>query len=261
MKNQYVGDVNDYRKYGLLRILAGEGELRGVVCWALTESDGRSDGSRTTYLNCPADWMGYDPELFAFLRHAVVQRRVRSVKIVERGGVLPNFSFFGERVPQSGEDRDVYFDRCLEFAKGADIIFLDPDNGLSVKSTPRGSRGSPKYVYPSEVLLAYSRGHSILIYQHFPRCARGPFVSKLVASTCQSVGADRAISFHTPHVVFLLFPQRRHWSALQSGAVKVAHRWRGQISVEFHHGGAGVPRGVVQVAPSEFSDRRARVAA
>jgi len=261
VKDQYVGDVNDYRKYGLLRILTGEGELSGVVCWALTEPDERSDGSRTTYLSCPDDWMSYDPELFVFLRDTVVQRGARCVKTVERGGVLPNFSFFGEPVPRREEDRDVYFDRCLEVAKGADIIFLDPDNGLGVKSTPRGSRGSSKYVYPSEVLLAYSRGHSILIYQHFPRCARGPFVSKLVASTCQSTGVDRAISFRTAHVVFLLFPQLRHWSAFQRGAAEVARRWRGQISVVFHRGGNGGPRGVKQRDFPKFSNVRGRAAA
>lgn len=252
MKDQYVGDVNDYRKYGLLRILVGEGDLRGVVCWALTESDGRSDGSKTTYLNFPSDWMRYDPELFTFLRSIVVHQGNRSVKTVERGGVLPNFSFFGEPVPRGGEDRDIYFERCLQFAKGADILFLDPDNGLGVKSSPRGSRGSPKYVYESEVLLAYSRGHSILIYQHFPRCAREPFVSRLVASTCESTGAGHAISFSTSHVVFLLFPQRRHWSTLQAGAAKVAHRWRGQISVAFHLGEGRVERGAKQPALTDY---------
>ena len=31
MKNQYFGDVNDYRKYGLLRLLAIGGADRGVL--------------------------------------------------------------------------------------------------------------------------------------------------------------------------------------------------------------------------------------
>jgi len=33
MKEQYVGDVNDYRKYALLRHFAIEGRVRVGVCW------------------------------------------------------------------------------------------------------------------------------------------------------------------------------------------------------------------------------------
>jgi len=32
MKNQYFGDINDYRKYGLLRTLTG-GQIKTAVCW------------------------------------------------------------------------------------------------------------------------------------------------------------------------------------------------------------------------------------
>ena len=35
MKEQYVGDENDYRKYALLRALAATG-LKLGVCWMLT---------------------------------------------------------------------------------------------------------------------------------------------------------------------------------------------------------------------------------
>ncbi|HUW95833.1 MAG TPA: hypothetical protein VMW58_08590 [Anaerolineae bacterium] len=36
MKNQYFGDINDYRKYGLLRILTNLGEIKTAVCWVRT---------------------------------------------------------------------------------------------------------------------------------------------------------------------------------------------------------------------------------
>ena len=39
MKNQYFGDINDYRKYGLLRILTNGGEIKTAVCWMLTTDD------------------------------------------------------------------------------------------------------------------------------------------------------------------------------------------------------------------------------
>ncbi|CAA9432540.1 MAG: hypothetical protein AVDCRST_MAG37-733 [uncultured Rubrobacteraceae bacterium] len=51
MKNQYFGDVSDYRKYGLLRVLSSEGEISTGVCWMLTPSDGRTDGRKLEYLD------------------------------------------------------------------------------------------------------------------------------------------------------------------------------------------------------------------
>jgi len=35
MKNQYYGDVNIYRKYGLIRILSNSGIVRMGICWIL----------------------------------------------------------------------------------------------------------------------------------------------------------------------------------------------------------------------------------
>ena len=39
VKVQYFGDVNDYRKFALLRLLADIGKFKLGVCWMLTEPD------------------------------------------------------------------------------------------------------------------------------------------------------------------------------------------------------------------------------
>src|SRR5947207_1311979 len=56
MKNQYVGDVRDFGKYGLLRNLAGMGTddpwCLGVN-WYLTPDDASRDGVHTSYLDIP----------------------------------------------------------------------------------------------------------------------------------------------------------------------------------------------------------------
>ena len=56
MKNQYFGDVNDYLKYGLLRILADSGNNKIGVCWMLTADDSTRQGNNTRYLLTPAAW-------------------------------------------------------------------------------------------------------------------------------------------------------------------------------------------------------------
>ena len=53
VKDQYFGDVNDFRKYGLLRVLAGSDRLRLGVCWMLTAPDGRTNGEFLAYLGQP----------------------------------------------------------------------------------------------------------------------------------------------------------------------------------------------------------------
>jgi hypothetical protein len=37
MKDQYVGDINDFEKYAILRALQGASQLPLVVCWMLKQ--------------------------------------------------------------------------------------------------------------------------------------------------------------------------------------------------------------------------------
>ena len=71
MKNQYFGDVNDYKKYGLLRILSDGGSLRIGLCWMLTDGDRTGHGGLIGYLHQPKQWRHYDPELFDKLGQSV----------------------------------------------------------------------------------------------------------------------------------------------------------------------------------------------
>ncbi len=51
MKHQYFGDINDYRKYGLLRQLSNFGQIATSVCWMLTpDAPGNVDGQKLAYL-------------------------------------------------------------------------------------------------------------------------------------------------------------------------------------------------------------------
>ena len=63
MKAQYLGDVNDYFKFGLLRALTGGSDLVLTVAWMLTLDDGGPDGRKLGYLNRPREWQALDEEL------------------------------------------------------------------------------------------------------------------------------------------------------------------------------------------------------
>ena len=210
MKNQYFGDINDYRKYGLLRLLSGDGRITTAVCWMLTPDDGGTDGKLTAYLNDPDKWSGYDHALYDYLRELVLGRKLRHVPEIEDSDILPGYSFFSDLVPDNSEHRDTWFQRLLELAKGCDLIFFDPDNGIEVPSKRYGLKDSSKYVYWREIEDAFNAGHSLLIYQHFPR---------------------EELSFRTPHVLFLLAPQEQRREFFRERSEKVEAVWGSQIAV------------------------------
>ena len=98
MKNQYVGDIGDYGKYGLLRFLAGQGIKIGVN-WYLTENDGSSDGRFTSYLKNSEEAI-YDPELFNVLKE-IAFRSDKTVKMIEDAHIIPNAEFYKEILKSS----------------------------------------------------------------------------------------------------------------------------------------------------------------
>jgi hypothetical protein len=231
VKNQYFGDVNDYRKYGLLRTLSHETGLRCLVAWMLTPNDGRPDGGFTRYLTNPDTWRHYDPVLFDTLRDAVLVRGERDVAVLESSGLLPNVAFFSEIVPDQPSERASWFHRLLTVSPDNGLVFLDPDNGIEVMSKPIGSKGSSKYVYWRELGALFHQGASLLVYQHFGRQERVEFTTSLAWRMTQELGIDRIMTLGTSKVLFLLAPQRGHEPSLRAAAKSVARRWLGQFLV------------------------------
>ena len=81
MKNQWFGDINDYYKYGFLRLIGKYTNLKIGICWMLTANDGRKPN--TSYLTRPEIWRQHDPELYDFLRHHVIERSESDVSKIE----------------------------------------------------------------------------------------------------------------------------------------------------------------------------------
>lgn len=234
MKNKYFGDVNDYKKYGILRALTGPGEIATTVCWILTEDDDSGDGRRIGYLSQPEEWREHDPEVFDHLQLQVLQHCIRSVDAIESADVLPNCRFYSALVRDDMEARQHYFYELLKFAKGSQLVFFDPDNGLEVKSVPSGRKNSSKYIYWEEIKQAFAAGHSLLIYQHLPRKPRVPFITQLVDKFRATTGVRNVLSYCTSHVVFFLLPQAYHEEHFKERSNVVVETWGQRISVRHH---------------------------
>ena len=151
MKNQYFGDFYDYYKYGLLRQLSSHGQLSTAICWMLTKDDSRRDGHRIDYLNDPESWRKFDPAVFNQLRLQVLERKVRNVEGIQNSGLLPNSSFYSDSLTDDPNERREYFNGFLDFARGAGLVFFDPDNGIEINSVKYGKRHSSKYIYWTEI--------------------------------------------------------------------------------------------------------------
>ena len=133
MKNQYFGDLYDYLKYSLLGHLTGHGQIHSAVCWMLTEDDQRRDGHRIEYLHQADSWSKFDPTVYSFLQEQVLGQKRRDVKAVEDSHLLANSRFYSDFLGDDASDRPSYISRFLEFARGAALVFFDPDNGIEVK--------------------------------------------------------------------------------------------------------------------------------
>ncbi|MGH9380315.1 MAG: hypothetical protein ACRD2Z_06855 [Thermoanaerobaculia bacterium] len=144
MKNQYFGDVNDFRKYGLLRALQSAGDARLLVAWMLTPDDGGSDGRLRTYLEQSDGWKDCDPHLYAELAAMLRAGSTPRVSMIEATDLLPRASYHSEIVPDTRLARDTWREGLLAAASKADLVFLDPDNGIEIPSKPVGRKNSSK---------------------------------------------------------------------------------------------------------------------
>jgi len=224
VKNQYFGDANDYRKYGLLRLLQSNSESRLLVAWMLTPDDGSYDGGLRSYLGNPEMWQRYDHQLFAGLS-SLLRSCLPSVSMIERVQLLPRASYFSKLVPDRRHEREIWFSDLLAKAQNADLVFLDPDNGIEVESMPIGRRNSSKYVAWSEIKDLWHSDCSILIYQHFPRKPRDAFALGLAHELQGRTDACFVEAFLTPHVLFLLSAQERHQQQFRDAIALLRQQW------------------------------------
>lgn len=203
MKNQYFGDKHDFRKYGLLRALITNTNLRLGICWMLTSNDTGNDGNFRDYLDNQNNRQ-FDPILFNWLNENVnIQNR--RVELLEGTELLgPNTVFYSPLLTDDINDRIQYMNKANDEFLHCDLVFFDPDNGMEVQSKPIGRRNSNKYLYWQEATNFYFNKKSLLIYQHFPRRNRNEFINECVNAVHNYMPRSCVHTFKTQNVLFIL---------------------------------------------------------
>lgn len=158
MKNQYFADVGDYGKYAMLRYLVKDG-IKISINWYLTEDDDSNDGKYTSYLQ-KEEMRVYDPELFDALKETIANGN-RSVASISEKRILGDVKYYDSILTDSRQQRITWHKAALEVCKDAELVFLDPDNGMTEK---KAGKNSSKFCFPEEVVDYYYAGCNVVYY-------------------------------------------------------------------------------------------------
>ena len=229
MKNQDFGDSNDYLKYVILRTLLSGGSLRLSVNWMRTAAI-EAAASPRTYLDDNDKWKKLDPDLYVALKSLLGPDVTPKLALIESSGLLPRATFFSKLCPDGSHDRANWGVEMIGSCAGADLVFIDPDNGIETPAKIPGSKNSSKYALWSEIERLWLKGASLLIQQHFPREDRDLFATRIAAELKQRTGASDVLVFRTSQTMFLLAVQNRHQAAIRRGLSTQATRWGTRIT-------------------------------
>ena len=225
MKDQYVADIGDFAKYGIIRALCrqdqqGPGFTSGIV-WYLTPSlsttrDGQQTGYLDPTLQQPSEpnltrHRACDPELYDALRR-LVRTNNRRVRAVREAGILPNATFHEDIFRHNQAD---WLEAALRNTQQAQLVLLDPDIGIRL-TQPRTDQGN-QHLDLHHLDPFFHRGQSLLVYHHLNRT--GTLVQQfeqIIDVTSARLGCRPFLLRHhrgSPRA-FLALPQEHHHATL-----------------------------------------------
>ena len=221
MKNQYVGDIGDYTKLGILRKIQNTGLTLGVN-WYLTPNDAGVDGRHIEYLSRPCDTA--DTELHSILK-TIVADDLRSVAELENRQLLCNAAYFHKVLDFSGSAdkkalRDSWHKEAVALLRSQNLIFLDPDNGLEVSSHKPHCINGNKFAAYQEVADYFREGASVIVYNHRDRSPESKYLERFTRFREMADAADadlfclKASRFSVRDYLFL--SQARHTQKLRT---------------------------------------------
>jgi hypothetical protein len=168
MQNRFVGDIGDYVKLAILRALS-PGYHLGIAWWLFPDEAHIQDGRYIDYLQRADRWRRYDPDLFDSLRQ-IVASGPRDVSALEAPNILSGAIFANEMFPFESVIRDrrqarqEWLARVKKSLADANLIFVDPDNGLEPGFFSHGSAKSGKSVRLSELREFAAPGRCLIVY-------------------------------------------------------------------------------------------------
>ena len=75
-------------------------------------------------------------------------------------------------------DRKNWFKDSIDELQNTKIIYVDPDNGIEVKSQPIGGINGNKYISYQEIKEYYDYGFSLIVYNHRDRKPHKEYIKR-----------------------------------------------------------------------------------
>lgn len=235
MQNRYVGDVGDYIKLAILRKLA-PGRRLGVAWWFFPDENHNNDGGHREYLARPAEWRLFDPDLYDALLN-INKNAERNVRLLEDTALLPNALFARDPVPCRALPfalrplaRQQWVREMKDRFKNADLIFLDPDNGIAPPGLRPTQRRAGKSVLVEDLEELKEKRQTMIVCHHQTRLKGGRQVelehlaARLRQKGFNVSGALRASPW-SPRFFLIINGDEE----LSSRALSLSQTWSGKI--------------------------------
>jgi hypothetical protein len=129
-----------------------------------------------------ASWQGLDTDVHAGLSTLPA----RSIKALEAAPFWPAGTAF-HRDPVPGQGRQAWADRMQDELAAADLVFLDPDNGI-------GDDDSPKHASMAEIAGLLGDGRTLVLITFPGRTRHAEQVRDLHTSLIDGAGAKSAVT-------------------------------------------------------------------
>ena len=169
----------------IFEALAGNNRTLGIAWHYAPGDDGRADGRHLEWRDDPA-WLDLDPQLHAGL----CALPIRSVEALEQAAIWPVGAHF-HRDPMPPRVTRLEWARLKRDTRaGADLVFLDPDNGLG--------EATEKHATFSELRLLRQLGRAVAFITFPGRSMKhDALVQHLHDRLAEETGADRILTLRT----------------------------------------------------------------
>lgn len=213
MQNRYAGDIGDYSKFILIKRLFKNQSI-GLVWFLYPNETHNSDGLHINYQNYKLS----DKELTSILQNIGISKQRSVYKMQKKLTKYFNdqkIKYFDEFIEnnfhytQREKLRKRWIEKAIKCIKNCNVVFLDPDNGIEVKSIKKTNKKSGKYVFFDEIEKFLKACEILVIYQHFPRIKHDIFIKNMFKTIRQKINGNYqiyALKFKpvSPRVYFIL---------------------------------------------------------